>query len=181
MHLKLKIPPTWTSRTALRWPARSCRSCHSSCTSLCRGTQWRGRCGTPPSRSLGRPEPDQNPLHLHWCAEGEIDYREKNQNCSLKVVVKWEAALRSETPSAARLLPSWRKSRSTGLPSWQGTLGSGWSDCGLQSPSLELHIQHTYTGKTDTYDVEQLLFKVHSSDLCLIYDFAFVKSWNTAH
>lgn len=85
-----EIPPTWTSRTALRWPARSCRSCHSSCTSLCRGTQWRERCGTPPNRSLGRPEPDQNPLHLHWCAEEEIDYRGKKHSFknTLNVVVK---------------------------------------------------------------------------------------------
>lgn len=61
---------TWTSQKFPRWPARSCRSWHRSYMSLCRGTRWKGSCGTPPGRSRGRRAPDRSPLHPHWCAVG---------------------------------------------------------------------------------------------------------------
>lgn len=42
------------------------------------------------------------------------------------------------------ILPSWRSNLSIGLPNSQGKMESGWSDCGLRSPWLELHTLHTW-------------------------------------
>lgn len=129
---------TWTSHWVLQWPTRSCRSCRSSCMSLCRGTQWRERCGTPPDRNQGRPRPDRSPLHLHWCAGGRKEKDGTYIGGIRKPLRKWKWKY-----IGLRLLPSWRSIRSTELPSSMGMKESGWSDCGLQSPWLGLHTLHT--------------------------------------